>query len=245
MSQDSNTTNDTNPKPRLQIARPAGAPPAAENVSPAPDGSAATPRFSFSRKKKEEDAPPAPAAPPAAAAPLKRPPTGSKLFPANDLATPTGAMPAPLTPVTRGATPAPFPAKIRTAPRSHVWLWVVVGVLALAVGAESAYILMHDEKIVEENQQRPPVVVTSGPSDKPTDVSSNSSTPQTPVVAFLQNFDVTVASGSEPRLFFNNQTYHLGDVVAPDLGLKWTHINDQTRVLEFTDKQGHRYIKKF
>ena len=251
MSQDSNTTDDTNSKPRLHMARPSGAPPAAEKVPPAADSSAAVPRFSFSRKKKEDDAPapaaaPAPVSPPPPTPAAPRPPGGSKLFPDTVAATPPGATPAPGTPGARAATPAPFPAKGRNSQHSHVKLWIAIGILALAVGAESAYILMHDEQIAEENRQRPPVVVNSpNPAEKPTDISKESSVAPTPVVAYLQTLDLTVASGSEPRLFVNNQTFHLGDVVAPNLGLKWTHLNDQTRELEFTDKQGHRYVKKF
>ena len=244
MSQDSNTTDDTNSKPRLQVAHPSGAPTAAENASPAPDASAAVPRFYFSRKKKEEVAP-APVALPAAAAP-GRPSGGSKLFPVGNPAAPAGSLPAPSAAAPRATTAAPFSGKGRPAPHNHVKLWIAIGILALAVGAESAYILMHDEKIVEENRQRPPVVVNnSTPGEKPIDVAHESTIAPSPTVAFLQSFDLTVASGSEPRIFVNNQTFHLGDVVAPNLGLKWTHINDQTRELEFTDKQGHRYVKKF
>ncbi len=192
--------------------------------------------FPARRRLTKLRAPPPAATAPPAVAPLKPAPDNSKISPENG---PGAAL--------RGASAAPFSSKKpAAAPRRHVWLWLVLGILALVVGAESYYILTHDEEIVEANQQRPPMVVNNpNPAEKPTEITRDASGPQTPVVAFLQSFDVTVASGGEPRLFVNNQTFHLGEVVAPNLGLKWTHINDQTRELEFTDKQGHRYVKKF
>jgi len=261
MSQDSNTTSDTNPKPRLQIARPKDAPPAAEPASPAPapEASAAVPRFSFARKKPAE-APPPPAAPPPSAPapaparpttgssglPLKRPPPGSRLFPANELATPEGKLPTPLTPVTRGATATPFPAKPAPAPRSHTPLLIILGVLVLVVGGESTYILMQDEKQSTVNSAAAPVVIDGGnAANKPTEVSATGPA-ATPAAKFLQNMPVDfVDAGANPKLSIDGQVFHPGEVVDKETGLKWTMINDKARQLEFVDGHGQHYIKKF
>jgi len=261
MSQEPNTTSDTNPKPRLQIARPKEA--AAEPASPAPaPETAAVPRFAFARKKAPEPPPPAP---PAAAMPvavearsrpgsgsgglpLKRPPPGSRIFPAHDLATPDGAMPAPLTPVTRGATSAPFPtkAKAKVSARSHTLLLILIGILVLIIGGLSAYILMQDEKVAEEIKSRPPVVIGSGaPGGKPAEVAANGPT-DSPAAKFLQTMPIDfVDAGANPKLSVGGQVYQPGQVVDKVTGLKWIMINDKARQLEFVDGQGLHYIKKF
>jgi len=263
MSQESNTTSDTNPKPRLQIAHgPQGAPPAnpdtpaAPKDSPAanaPAAAGALPRFSFARKKPTEEAPAAPVEKPApapAAEPvvsqLKRPPTGARLTPSSEtVPTTPDAMPAPLTPVKQGMSASPFAAQTKASRRGHLGLWIALFVLVAIVGGQSYYILMHDESTVAANNQKPPLLINNPPGGKPYAVVNNGAPAPTPAYEFLLTFDPEIASGNEPRLFFDSQTYHIGQVVAPAFGLKWTRIDDQARELEFTDKQGRRYVKKF
>jgi hypothetical protein len=261
MSQDSNTTSDTNPKPRLQIARPQDAPPPPDQASPAPasEASTAMPRFSFARKKPVETVPapapvpmPSPGNPPlttgSGGSQLKRPPPGSRLFAAHELAAPAGAMPAPLTPVTRGATPTPFPTKSkpRAAPRSHVPLLIILGVLVLIVGGESTYILMQDEKAADVIKATPPVVVGSGaPASKPAEISANGPA-DSPAAKFLQGMPIDfVDAGASPKLSIAGQVFHPGEVIDKATGLKWILIDDKARQMEFVDGQGLHYIKKF
>lgn len=121
--------------------------------------------------------------------------------------------------------------------------------LVLTVGGES-YVILNDEETVTENKQKPAIPVdtpkpgNSVPASKPIDVQPGNP-PVNAAAAFLQSLNIPVASGSDPRIFVNGKVYHLGETVAPDYGLRWTGLNDQTRQLEFTDKDGHRYIKKF
>ncbi|HVU39116.1 MAG TPA: hypothetical protein VHC95_12345 [Opitutales bacterium] len=245
MSQESNTTNDTNPKPRLQISRqPAEAP--AESGTPAsPSSGAELPRFSFSRKKRAEEAPAVPVeqteTPPPSATqpPLKRPPPGAHLTPTQ----PPADMPVPLTPVKPGVTPAPFAKKPAPA-RTH-WGMMTALLLLLVVAAGEAYIIfaMHDETAAA-NSTKPPLLVTNV-NGKPYEVVNDGAEPPTPAYGFLLNFSPQIASGGDPRLFFDSKTYRIGEMVAPQFGLKWTRIDDQNRELEFTDRQGRRYVKKF
>ena len=258
MSQDSNTTDGTDPKPHLQIRKPDGSP--AEPESPPPaiaSGSPGVlPRLLFSPNKKVVEAAPVqpaverpvtgPAQPPLTNdghdSQLKRPPPGTRLISLIEPATPS-VMPAPLNPV-RGATAAPFAAPKKARFRTQVPLWIVVFILVLIVGGESYYILMQDEDQGAESTHRPPILIASGPAIKPVDVAANGVAP-TPVYGFLQNLNPEIAAGTDPRLFINSQIFHLGDVVSPEFGLKWVRINDQTRELEFADKRGQHYIKKF
>ncbi|HTB62089.1 MAG TPA: hypothetical protein VK737_00760 [Opitutales bacterium] len=260
MSQDSNTTSDTNPKPRLQIARPKDAPPASENPSPqsAPAAPAAVPRFSFARKKAAPEPTPAPAAPtPAPSGPplttgntggsqLKRPPTGSRLFVAHEIAAPEGTMPAPLTPVTRGVTHSPFAAKPKAPPRSNKLLLIILGLLVIVVGGESYYILMQDQQAADIIKAAPPVVIANtAQTVKPTEITATT-VADSPAAKFLQEMSVDfVDAGASPKLSIGGEVYHPGEVVDKDTGLKWIRIDDKTREMEFTDKQGRHYIKKF
>jgi hypothetical protein len=263
MSQESNTTSDTNPKPRLQIARPKDAPPASDPASPAPapEAAAAMPRFSFARKKAVEAAPlpsPPPAPVPSPASPLrstgagdlqfKRPPEVSRQNVAQEPAPTTGAMPAPLTPVTRAATPAPFPGKtkFRSASRSHVPLLIILGVLVVIVGGESAYILMQDEQAAAVIKATPPVVIGSGAAaNKPVEISANGPA-SSPAAKFLQIMPIDfVDAGASPKLSIGGQLYQPGQVIDKATGLRWILIDDKARQMEFVDGQGLHYIKKF
>jgi hypothetical protein len=246
----------------LQIARPKDATPVTEPASPAPaPETAAVPRLAFARKKAAEVVPPpAPAPVPVEAPalprmsggsgglPLKRPPPGSRLFPAHELAAPDGAMPAPLTPVTRGATSAPFPTKtnVKSSARSHTLLLALIGVLVLIIGGMSAYILMQDEKVDEVIKSRPPMVIGSTPPvGKPIEGPASGSA-DSPAAKFLQTMPIDfVDAGASPKLSVGGQVYQPGQVVDKATGLKWVMINDKARQLEFVDGQGLHYIKKF
>jgi len=160
-------------------------------------------------------------------------------------------MPPPLTPV---VAPEPVAsAKAAPAKRSswgRVLLYGALFILLLTVGGESAYILYFQEEVVADNQSKPALVVNNPNSPpaattKPIDVQATSGPSQDAIAAFLEPLNIPVASGSDPRIFVNGAVFHLGQVVAPQFGLRWTSLNDQSRELEFTDKVGHRYIKKF
>lgn len=245
MSQESNTTSGTNPKPRLQIT------PKADGAPASPPAGGELPRFSFTRKKRAEEQPAvpteqteAPAPPPQSTnPPLKRPPPGTHLTPSSENASLPAGMPVPLTPVKHGVTPAPF-AKKSAAPRAH-WGMMAALLLLLIVAAGEAYVIfaMHDET-AEANSTKPPLLVTNV-NGKPYEVVNDGAEPPTPAYAFLLSFSPQIASGGDPRLFFDSKTYHMGDMVAPQFGLKWTRLDDQNRELEFTDRQGRRYVKKF
>jgi hypothetical protein len=132
----------------------------------------------------------------------------------------------------------------------RLFLYGALLVLVLTVGTESWYILMHDEAIVSENQKKPPVVVPSSPAEpaattKPIDVATAAAPAQDAITTYLQSLNLAVSTGADPRIFANGAVFHLGQVVAPQFGLRWTSVNDQSRVLEFTDQSGHRYLKKF
>jgi hypothetical protein len=220
------------------------------------------PRFSFARKKTAPEPAPVPVAPAPAPAPpppgpplttgnaggsqLKRPPSGSRLFVAHDLAAPEGAMPAPLTPVTRGVTHAPFAAKAKAAPHSNKLLLIVLGLLVLIVGGESTYILMQDEQAAAIIKSAPPVIIANNaPAVKPTEITATSIA-DSPAAKFLQEMPLDfVDAGASPKLSIGGAVYHPGEVVDKDTGLKWIRIDDKTREMEFTDKQGRHYIKKF
>jgi hypothetical protein len=156
-----------------------------------------------------------------------------------------------------GADETEGKAKPRTS-RGRLALLGALAVLVVTVGGESYYILMYDQQEVQANQAKPPVWVNNsnngsgnnnhGPAaTKATEVKTDASAPTTGAAGFLASLsDVAVASGSRPRLFVGGgQTFNLGDVVAPEFGLRWTSIDDQTRELEFTDKDGRRYDLKF
>jgi len=256
MSQDSNTTGGTDPKPRLQIRKPDGPPPTQAPATSGPAG--ALPRLSFAPKKRvEEPLPaqpvveqPAPNAAPATPTideknpPLKRPPAGARLIASSELATPT-EMPAPLTPA-NALTNSPFAPAKPAKSRSNLLLWIALFVMVLIVGGESTYILMQDEPTDSSSSHKPPVlVIGNAQPGKPIEISANGPTTQTPVYAFLANLNPEIASGAEPRLFINSQMFHLGQVIAPEFGLKWVRIDDKSRELEFVDKKGQHYIKKF
>jgi hypothetical protein len=89
------------------------------------------------------------------------------------------------------------------------------------------------------------LVIGKTPVGKPVEVAANGASAPTPVYAFLQSLNPEIASGTDPRLFINSQTFHLGQVIAPEFGLKWVRIDDKNRELEFVDKRGQHYIKKF
>lgn len=235
MSQEPNTTSDTNPP-----LRPPG------------DASAAAspPRFSFAPKKKAGEVPAVPVEqtppPPAPAQPpLKRPPPGARLV--SGTAPASGAeMPAPLSPVKQAATTSPFTKKTTPAPRTQLGMRIALIVLLVAALGEAYVIFLMRDDNTEANSQKPALLVkSSGPSGKPIEVLNDGAPPPTPAYAFLVNFTPQVAAGSEPRLFFETKTYRIGEIIAPEFGLKWTLIDDKERTLEFTDRQGHRYIKKF
>ncbi len=261
MSQDSNTTGDTEPKPRLQIRKPDGLPPPPpESPPPAAAGGPAgpLPRLSFAPKKRVEEPVPAQPVmePPSASTPstptatnasdssLKRPPPGTRLIASSILATPK-EMPAPLTP-TSVLTNSPFALAKPTKLRSNLLLWIALFVLVLIIGGQSYYILMQDEQVEEATAHKPPVlVIGNAPAGKPIEVAGGGANTPTPVYVFLQTLNPEIASGADPRLFINSQTFHLGEVVAPEFGLKWVRIDDKNRELEFVDKHGQHYIKKF
>jgi hypothetical protein len=261
MSQDSNTTGDTEPKPRLHSRKPDGSPPPTPEASPpagASGNAGALPRLSFIPKKRAEEpapaqpmvdhpvatTPPSPLAAEAKGSPLKRPPPGTRLIASNDLAT-LKEMPAPLTPIV-GLTSSPFAPPKQAKVRGNLPLWIALLVLVVIVGGESTYILMQDQETVEETSQKPPVLVIGGAAaGKPIAITANGAAAPTPVYAYLQNLNPEIASGAEPRLFINSQMFHLGEVVAPEFGLKWIRIDDKSRELEFVDKQGQHYIMKF
>jgi len=254
MSQDSNTTSDTSSgKPRLQLAKPkdGAQQPAAPASGSAPEAPAALPRFSFARKKPAEaPPPPAPAAPPppSGPVPLKRPPAGSKIFPANEIAAPEGAMPAPLRPVSHAPTKAPFPIKAKPASnRRHLALLALLAVFVLLAGAEFAYILMHGEDASDDNVVRQPIVINAPASGagQPAVVTATSSS-ISPAAKFLQNMSVDYVSvGAKPVLAVGGHEYHPGEIVDKDTGIKWILIDDKARQMEFVDRQGRHYIKKF
>jgi hypothetical protein len=234
MSQEPNTTSDTNPQPR---------PPGEASAAGAP------PRFSFAPKKKAEETPAVPveqtpSAPASTNPPLKRPPPGTRLV-AGNVAAARDEMPAPLTPVKPGATTTPFAKKSKEAPRANLGMRVALIVLLLATLGEGYVIFVMRDESTTENSQKPALLVNTGPSGKPLEVLNDGAPPPTPAYGFLVNFTPQVASGSEPRLFFETKTYRIGEAVAPEFGLKWTRIDDQNRELEFTDRQGRRYVKKF
>lgn len=266
MSQDSNTTNDTNPKPRLHIARPKDAPPAppvpdSASPAPAPDAPAAVPRFSFARKKAAEAAPsaaPAPALPSPATprppsgstnSPLKRPPPGSRLFAAHELAAPEGAaMPAPLTPVASEAdAPAPRP-KYKRPSRNFKPLLIII--LVLIVGGESAYILLpyilpQGERSGAASQANPVVVGSAAPAASAAVITATGPA-STPAAKFLQTMSVDfVDAGANPKLSISGQIFHPGQVIDKASGLKWILIDDKNQQMEFVDGQGQHYIKRF
>lgn len=159
-------------------------------------------------------------------------------------------MPPPLTPV---APDPAAPVKATPAKRSswgRLMLYGALFILLLTVGGESAYILYFQEEVVADNQSLPPVVVNNPNSPpaataKPIVVQATTGPTQDAVSAFLEPLTIQVATGSTPRIWINGQEYHLGDIVNPQLGLRWSSLNDQSLELEFTDKVGHRYIKKF
>lgn len=259
MNQESNITGDTDPKPRLEIRKAEGSPPAEQESpppAPASGNPGALPRLSFAPKKRaEESMPVSPAigqpisSPPQApvtsdskGSQLKRPPAGTRLVASVEV-TPPSVMPAPLTPV-RGTTATPFVTPKKARFRTQIPLWIAVFILVLIIGGESYYILMQDEDTGMESTRRPTILVAGGPAVKPIEVSATGYA-ATPLYAFLQNLNPEIASGTEPRLFINSQMFHLGEVVSPEFGLKWVRINDQTRELEFVDKRGQHYIKKF
>jgi len=230
MSQESNTTSDTNPKPRLTIAHGSqNAPP------PSPDipATGASPHLSFARRKRAEETPAQVATPVESSADqqLKRPPPGTRLVPTDETATPQ-------TPTKRGPTS-------KAVSRGHLGLWIALFVLVAIIGGESYFILTHEESVVAANSQKPALLVNTDPGGKPYEVVNDGAQPPTPAYGYLLALSPQIASGNEPRLFINEQTFHIGQIIAPDLGLKWIRINDEARELEFVDKQGRHYIKKF
>jgi hypothetical protein len=162
-------------------------------------------------------------------------------------------MPPPLAPVPE---PAPAPAPIPAAPAKRsrwgrLFLYSFLFILLLTVGIESVYILYFQDEVVADNQNKAATVVgnpntaANTPAPKPIDVQATAGPGQNAAAAYLQSLNIPVASGSNPRIWINGQVYHIGDVVNPQFGLRWIQLNDQTAQLEFIDKDGHRYIKKF
>ncbi len=158
-------------------------------------------------------------------------------------------MPPPLTPVAPEPAASPKAAPTKRS-GGRLFIYTILVVLLLTVGGESAYILYFQEEVIADNKSKPPVNVSNpagspSPAVKPINVQNTSGPTQDAVAAFLEPLNIPVASGSDPRIFVNGAVFHLGQVVAPQFGLRWTSLNDQSRELEFTDKDGHRYIKKF
>jgi hypothetical protein len=177
--------------------------------------------------------------------PLKRPPPGSPLTAAHELAAPAGLPPAPLAPA---GTPAPFSAnaKPKPAPRSHVPLLIILGILVLIVGGESYYILMQDQKDAAIIRAAPPLVIGgNAPAAQPTEVTANGPA-DTPAAKYLRALRVDfVDAGASPRLSVGGQVFQPGQIVDKATGLKWTLIDDKARQLEFVDAQGRHYLIKF
>lgn len=123
-------------------------------------------------------------------------------------------------------------------------LIALIVLLIAALGEAYIIFTMHDENVVENNL-KPALLVKSGPDAKPLEVVNDGAPAPTPAYGFLLNFAPQIASGNEPRLFFEAKTYRIGEIVSSEFGLKWTRIDDKARELEFTDKQGRHYIKKF
>ncbi len=252
MSQESNTTSDTNPKPRLQ---PDGAPENAPASGGAP-GAGALPRLSFKKRTEDAPAPPSPSlessaarTPPAEITqpPLKRPPPGTRLVPSGEAdSTGDGAAATGTGPGKRGTTGAPFDGRGKSPARRNLAMMIgLVLLLVVALGEAYVIFVMHDQNTIAENSAKPPLLVNNGPGGKPYEVVNKGGPAPTPAFQFLLTFSPQIASGNEPRLFLENKTYLIGQVVDSATGLKWIRINDQTRELEFVDKEGRHYIKKF
>ncbi len=223
-------------------------PDGSQDTPPAGNAPGTPPRFSFSPKKRVEETPAAAAAPvepEAPPPPLKRPPPGTRLATHSEAGAPPSGMPAPLTPVKPNATAIPFAAKAKAAPKTNLVMLLALIVLLIATLGEAYIIFMMRDENAAENNQKPPLLVNTGSNAKPLEVVNDGAPPPTPAYGFLLSFSPQIASGNEPRLFFEAKTYRIGEVVAPEFGLKWTRINDKDRELEFTDRQGRRYVKKF
>ncbi len=223
---------------------PATAPTPAETAGP-PKGKRPPPGVRIISE--EPSAPLDSATPPAAAAPAA-------------LAAPVAPMP-PISALKPGKAQAqPPPPGPKSAGRGRWPFIAVIVVLVLVVGGESAYILLQKDETFEANQQRPPTVVPTKnpdattpagaapatPPAQPTVVRVDGGGPATGAAAYLESLSsVSVATGGTPRIFVNGQMYQIGATLNPEFGLKWTAINEGARTLEFTDKNGQRYVKKF
>jgi hypothetical protein len=153
----------------------------------------------------------------------------------------------------------PPPPAAKSAKHGRLPLIITIVVLVLVVGGESAYILLQKDESFEANQQRPPTVVQTKNPDTPAPTGTAPATPPaqptvvrpgsgptTGAAAYLESLSsISVATGGTPRIFVNGQMYQIGATLNPEFGLKWTAINEGARTLEFTDKNGQRYVKKF
>ncbi|MGA2053394.1 MAG: hypothetical protein ABSH19_08795 [Opitutales bacterium] len=241
------------PKKRVEETPPAPAPPASEAPAPAKLGlrragpPAEAPASSISAPAlSPEAASPNPEAPPAPTQ-LKRPPPGVRLVPSQEIAS---DLPPPLTPVPSVTPAAAAAVPVKRFSWARLAIYGFLFILLISLGSESVYILFfnNDEAPAAPGKPANPISYPSNlpaSTSKPIDVQASAGPNQPAAAAFLLPLNIPVASGSSPRIWVNGQIYHLGDVISPEYGLRWTHLDDQTEQLEFTDKTGQRYIKKF
>ncbi|WP_438481013.1 hypothetical protein [Oleiharenicola lentus] len=63
--------------------------------------------------------------------------------------------------------------------------------------------------------------------------------PKEPFIKWAQKVRIGgMRLGSTPRVFINNMTYHIGDLVEPQLGIIFDHYDQQRRFLRFKDRTG-------
>ncbi len=56
---------------------------------------------------------------------------------------------------------------------------------------------------------------------------------------------VAISSPLGNRMILNQKLYNLGDTVDGELGIRWTHVDHQTKTLTFTDKNSVEYRLRY